>query len=85
MSPTTPDHPTHVEAPPPVGEEIHLPGGSILPLTVAIGITFIVVGSTIWWVWSMVGVVITVISVGMWIRDVRHDMAELPEHEHSHH
>lgn len=69
---------------PPVGEEIHLPGGSVLPLVVALGVTLIVIGTTIWWVWSALGVVITVISVGIWIRDVRHDVDELPE-EHHHH
>lgn len=72
------------EAVPPVGEEIHLPGGSILPLTVAIGITLLVIGTTIWWVWSALGFVITVVSVGLWIRDVRRDFDELPE-DHSHH
>jgi hypothetical protein len=73
-----------VDAVPPAGEEIHLPGGSILPLVVAVGITLVVVGTTIWWVWSALGFVITVISVGMWIRDVRRDVDELPE-EHHHH
>jgi hypothetical protein len=69
---------------PPVGEEIHLPGGSALPLVTAIGVTLLVIGTTIWWVWSALGAVITLIAVGMWIRDVRHDVDELPE-EHLHH
>jgi hypothetical protein len=69
---------------PPVGEEIHLPGGSVLPLVVAIGVTLLVIGTTIWWVWSALGFVITVVAVGMWIRDVRRDVDELPE-EHEHH
>lgn len=70
------------EAVPPVGEEIHLPGGSILPLTVAIGITLLVIGTTIWWVWSALGFIITVVSVGLWVRDVRRDVDELPEEHH---
>jgi hypothetical protein len=70
--------------PPPVGEEIHLPGGSILPLTVAIGLTLLVIGTTIWWVWSALGFIITVVSIGLWVRDVRHDVAELPEDHHHH-
>lgn len=79
-------HATVVEADavPPVGEEIHLPGGSVLPLVVAIGITLLVIGTTIWWVWSALGAVITVIAAGIWVRDVRRDIDELPE-EHSHH
>ncbi len=71
------------DAVPPAGEDIHLPGGSPLPLIVAIGITLLVIGTTIWWVWSAVGFVITVVAVGLWIRDVRHDIDDLPE-EHRH-
>jgi hypothetical protein len=70
------------EAVPPVGEEIHLPGGSILPLTVAVGITLLVIGTTIWWVWSALGFVITVVSIGLWVKDVRRDFDELPEEHH---
>jgi hypothetical protein len=69
---------------PPAGEDIHLPGGSVLPLVVALGITLLVVGTTIWWVWSALGGVVTIVAVGLWVRDVRHDMDELPE-EHLHH
>ncbi len=68
---------------PPVGEEIHLPGGSVLPLAVAFGVTLLVVGTTIWWVWSALGLVVTGVSVGLWIRDTRREIAELPE-EHKH-
>jgi hypothetical protein len=67
---------------PPVGEEIHLPGGSPLPLIVAIGVTLLVIGTTIWWVWSALGTAITIVAVGMWIRDVRRDVDELPEEHH---
>ena len=72
------------DAVPPAGEEIHLPGGSIIPLVVAIGITLTVIGTTIWWVWSALGFTITVVSVGLWIRDVRRDVDELPEDHHHH-
>ena len=47
------------DAVPPAGEDIHLPGGSPLPLIVAIGVTLLVIGTTIWWVWSALGFVIT--------------------------
>jgi hypothetical protein len=75
---------TQVEGVPPVGEEIHLPGGSPLPLIVAIGITLLVIGTTIWWVWSALGFIVTVVAVGLWIRDVRRDFDELPEDHHHH-
>ena len=70
------------DAAPPAGEDIHLPGGSPLPLIVAIGVTLLVIGTTIWWVWSALGFVITLVSVGLWIRDVRRDVDELPEEHH---
>ncbi len=35
------------EDPPPAGEEIHLPGPSVLPLLLAVGITVALVGVTI--------------------------------------
>ena len=67
---------------PPVGEEIHLPGPSIIPLTTAVGITGIVVGTTIDWIWSALGAIIFLISVGIWIRDTRRDVEALPEEHH---
>jgi hypothetical protein len=70
------------ETVPPAGEDIHLPGGSIIPLVVALGTTLLVIGTTIWWVWSLVGFIILVISIGIWIRDVRRDVNELPEDHH---
>jgi hypothetical protein len=65
---------------PPAGEDIHLPPGSILPLATAVGITLIVVGSTIdWRIWSVLGAVIFLISVGLWVRDTRREVAHLPD------
>jgi hypothetical protein len=72
------------DAVPPAGEEIHLPGGSSIPLIVAVGTTLLVIGTTIWWVWSLVGAIILVVSIAIWIRDVRRDVDALPE-EHHHH
>ena len=74
------DHPA--PAPPP-GEEIHLPGPSILPLLAAIAITMIVVGTTISLVVSIIGLVALVIIVWRWVSDTRRDIDELPE-EHGH-
>jgi hypothetical protein len=68
---------------PPAGEEIHLPGPSILPLVTAIGITLLVVGTTIDWIWSVLGGIILIVTIAMWIRDTRRDVDALPE-EHQH-
>jgi hypothetical protein len=68
---------------PPVGEEIHLPGPTILPLLSAVSITLIVIGTTINWDFSILGVVVFLITTFIWIRDTRRDIEELPE-EHGH-
>jgi hypothetical protein len=67
---------------PPAGEEIHLPGPSFIPIACALGITLTVVGTTIDWIWSATGLVIFIVTVTMWIRDVRRDVNELPEEHH---
>ncbi|MHB1569338.1 MAG: hypothetical protein ACYCXW_18230 [Solirubrobacteraceae bacterium] len=68
---------------PPVGEEIHLPGPTIIPLLSAIGITLIVVGTTLGWIVSIIGLVLFVATTAIWIRDTRRDIADLPE-DHGH-
>jgi Flp pilus assembly protein TadB len=64
---------------PPTGEEIHLPGPTLIPFACAIGITLIVIGTTIGWWLSIVGVVITVLTIIRWVRDTRRDVQALPE------
>jgi hypothetical protein len=64
---------------PPAGEEIHLPGPTILPLVSAIGITLIVIGTTLSWILSAIGGVILVVAAIRWIGDTRRDVAALPE------
>jgi type IV secretory pathway TrbD component len=71
------------EQAPPVGEEVHIPGPTILPFVTAIAITLMVIGTTINWIFSGVGLVIFILAVFMWIRDTRRDMSALPE-EHRH-
>jgi Flp pilus assembly protein TadB len=73
------DHP--VPAPPP-GEELHLPGPSLLPFLTAIAVTLVVVGTTISLVVSIVGLVALVILVIRWVADTRRDVGELPESHH---
>ncbi len=68
---------------PPVGEEIHLPGPSLIPVLSAIGITLMVIGTTLGWWISIVGLVIFLLTLFRWVRDTRRDVAELPE-EHPH-
>lgn len=76
MSPLEPDVP-------PVGEEIHLPGPSILPLLTAVGITLALVGVTTFIEFTVVGVIMTVWAVGRWIKDTRREVDELPLDAHT--
>jgi tetrahydromethanopterin S-methyltransferase subunit C len=67
---------------PPAGEEIHLPGESIQPLLLAIGITITLVGVTISWILTILGGIFSIWIIVRWIADTRRDIAELPaEHE----
>jgi hypothetical protein len=69
---------------PPVGEEIHMPAPSALPLINAAALALAIVSLTIsWWVVGAALVVFVGTAV-RWIRDVRRDIAELPL-DHSHH
>jgi hypothetical protein len=63
---------------PPAGEEIHLPGPSILPLLTTVGITLAVIGITISRILVVIGVVLTIVCVARWIADTRREVDELP-------
>jgi hypothetical protein len=67
---------------PPAGEEIHLPGPTLIPFLSAIGITLVVVGTTINILFSIIGLVIFAGTTIRWIRDTRRDIEALPEEHH---
>jgi hypothetical protein len=75
MSPIDPDVP-------PTGEEIHLPGPSMDPLLLTVGITMGLLGVTtsIWLV--IAGVLLSLIITVRWIRGARNDIDELPLEPH---
>ncbi len=68
---------------PPVGEEIHLPGPTILPLLTAVGITLILVGVTTFIEFTVIGVILTLVCMFRWIKDTRREVDELPLEAHS--
>lgn len=76
VSPSPGEHPASA---PPAGEEIHLPGPTILPLVTALAITLMVIGTTLGWYLSAIGFVVLVVAVVRWVRDTRRDVAALPE------
>jgi hypothetical protein len=74
---------TPEQTPPPVGEEIHLPGPSLLPILNAVGITLAIIGITLGWILSAVGLVLFVVTTVRWIADTRRDISQLPlDHDH---
>ncbi len=68
--------------PPPAGEQIHLPGPTLIPLLNALGITLIVIGTTITPVLLIIGVIIFLVTTIRWIGHTRRDIAALPEEHH---
>jgi FtsH-binding integral membrane protein len=72
------------QTPPPVGEEIHLPGPSLLPILNAAGITLALIGITLGWELSVVGGILFVVTTWKWIASTRRDIAALPPEHHSH-
>ena len=67
---------------PPTGEEIHLPGPTILPLLTAAGITLAIVGVTTSLILVIGGGVLTITCVIRWIMDARREIDELPLDSH---
>jgi hypothetical protein len=76
VSPVDPDIP-------PPGEEIHLPGPSLLPVLLTVGITFALVGVTLGAVFWIPGVILALVVVVRWIASTRREIDELPA-EHAH-
>ncbi len=76
---STPD-----QTPPPVGEEIHLPGPSLLPIFNAAGITLAIIGVTLGWPLIVAGLILFLWTTIRWIRDTRRDISELPLDHDSH-
>ncbi len=67
----------------PVGEEIHLPGGSLQPVGLSVGLTLAIVGVTTSMTLVVLGLALSVAMLYGWIRDARREFRELPaEHPH---
>jgi len=69
---------------PPAGEEIHLPGPSLQPLLLTVGITIALIGITTSIIMVIAGGILALVMIVQWIRDTRREMAELPP-DHSAH
>jgi hypothetical protein len=72
-------------SPPPVGEEIHLPGPTVIPFVNALGLTFIVISTTLGTLFLIAGAILFGWSTIKWIVDTKRDVEALPEdHGHGH-
>jgi hypothetical protein len=69
---------------PPVGEEVHMPASSILPLINAAGLASTIVGLTTIHALSYIGIAVFLVSTVIWAVKARHELDELPL-EHGHH
>jgi hypothetical protein len=75
---------TVTEDVPPVGEEIHMPEPSILPLINAAALALAIVSITLsWWLVGF-AMIVFLASTIRWVADTRRDIANLPL-DHSHH
>ena len=63
---------------PPVGEEIHLPGPTVLPVLTAVGLTLLLIGFTTFIELTVAGALLTIGCVVRWIKDARAEVDELP-------
>jgi hypothetical protein len=68
---------------PPVGEQVHMPEPSIIPVLNAAGLASAIIGITISPVLIVFGGVLFVVTAIKWARDTRRDIDELPlDHDH---
>ena len=67
---------------PPVGEEIHLPGPSILPVLLAVGLTLALVGVTLSLVLVIAGGLLCIGVIARWVGDTRREIDDLPLDHH---
>jgi hypothetical protein len=71
------------EEAPPVGEQIHMPAPSVLPVLNALGLATAIVGITISLVLVIGGLILFAGTAIVWIRDSRREMEHLPlDHGH---
>jgi hypothetical protein len=68
---------------PPMGEEIHMPAPSIIPLINAASLAIAIVSITLSYVVCAVALVVFLITTAKWVADTRRDIDSLPlEHHH---
>ena len=69
-------------AAPPVGEEVHMPEPSVIPVINAAALAITIVSLTMSWYLVAAGGVVFVLTAIKWIADVRRDISNLPLEHH---
>jgi len=70
---------------PPVGEEVHMPEPSLLPILNAVGVSLAIVGLTLSPFITAAGLILFLVTLVRWVRAARREIAELPaEHRGAH-
>jgi hypothetical protein len=67
---------------PPSGEEIHIPGGSLQPVLLTVGITMTLLGVTLGAILWITGAVLTIGILAWWIVEAKREYDELPAEHH---
>jgi len=70
-------HVHHAEADE-AGESIHLPGPSYQPVALALGLALAVTGVVVYFPMTVIGLVISLVTLYLWIRDTRREISQLP-------
>ena len=65
-------------AAPPVGEEVHMPEPSVIPVINAAALAITIVSITLSWILVAAGGIVFVVTAIKWIADVRRDISNLP-------
>jgi hypothetical protein len=78
------EHDELIDAPP-VGEEIHMPAPSLLPILNAVGLSLAIVGITISVIFIVAGLLLFAATGLVWIRSARRELEELPLDHHAGH
>ena len=66
------------KSPPPVGDRIHLPGPSVQPVLIALGLALALMGLIGLWFLSIIGIVLLLFVVIRWIVEATREYRDLP-------
>jgi hypothetical protein len=66
------------KSPPPVGDRIHLPGPSVQPVLIALGLALTLMGLIGLWFLSIIGVALLLFVVIRWIVEATREYRDLP-------